>query len=381
MIEIQQDRIILHFLEFQQNVTALADEFTEQIFPEINAQTNQSGQSRLHYSTERVRPDQQVVGMIDERTVYAETLADRTKRIIRKCLWNDYFTYPEWNASPKLEICFNRRFRIPHDGRLYYPPEPGKLGRLSIISAAKFSKGVPTKWRTAGDALVQIYQSEAFTMEFWSTLPLALRVSTATHDALTGDPVCNTLISHPQNYLAIHGKNCLHERSTGAGRGCEWVANPQTFLNAEGRKVQPQESTLAINFTAHTLRPEVHLRERVLDRWALIRECILSGRDDCLREVVSLICPSNGDTDVFEFGEYAITRSVGPRPDSRCAGEWEAHPSQRVTARMCDFVQSRKLTNDISRVIPLTEAQYRESDIPWFDYYRGNLQSSLRLQK
>src|SRR5262249_57602917 len=92
------------------------------------------------------------------------------------------FSFPEVHPDAKLEIGFQRTFRIPDDGKTY--PLPPGFGFFPLHHVDDHAPRVPSDWLGRGGVMLPMYQSEAMWLLFtphpvdprWTSYPFAIHV-------------------------------------------------------------------------------------------------------------------------------------------------------------------------------------------------------------
>jgi hypothetical protein len=101
----------------------------------------------------------------------------------------------------RFAVAFQRRLRIPDDGRTY--PLPPGLGRFPIYHVADFAEHPPPGWREREGVFIPLYQREALCLAFsaapWK--PNAVQIAVGRVNAISGEPDEAWLHTDPQNYV------------------------------------------------------------------------------------------------------------------------------------------------------------------------------------
>jgi len=104
------------------------------------------------------------------------------------------FDFPEVHPEAKIQIIFQRTFRIPDDGKEY--PLPPGLGKFPVKLVDDCKDRVPAEWAEHGGVMLPMYQAEAMWVQFLPArvrrkgarqYPFAIRVAAGKVNAVSGE--------------------------------------------------------------------------------------------------------------------------------------------------------------------------------------------------
>ncbi|HJZ89728.1 MAG TPA: hypothetical protein VKE40_02575, partial [Gemmataceae bacterium] len=100
------------------------------------------------------------------------------------------FSFPDVHPEARLEIGFQRTFRIPDDGKTY--PLPPGFGFFPLCHVDDHARRVPPGWLDRGGVMLPMYQSEAMWLCFSASYverraeyPFAIKVAAGKINAVT----------------------------------------------------------------------------------------------------------------------------------------------------------------------------------------------------
>src|SRR6476659_5301866 len=102
------------------------------------------------------------------------------------------FSFPDVHPAARLDVGFQRTFRIPDDGKTY--PLPPGFGYFPLVHVDDHAERVPPEWLDRGGVMLPMYQSEAMWLLFTphyvadrgTNYPFAIKVAAGKIDAVTG---------------------------------------------------------------------------------------------------------------------------------------------------------------------------------------------------
>ena len=126
----------------------------------------------------------------------------------------------------RFALGLHRTLRIPDDGKIY--PLPPGLGRFPLFEVMSYRNRVPDQWLKAGGAFIPMYQREALWLGFHAAdwKPNAVKIGVGGLNAISGEPIDNTLSANPQDYLVCPDQPWLDGINTGSGFIRQFVAMP-----------------------------------------------------------------------------------------------------------------------------------------------------------
>jgi hypothetical protein len=275
-----------------------------------------------------------------------------------------------------LTVTFQRTLRIPDDGRIN--PLPAGLGEFPVRSVDDFSEAVPAKWMQRGGVMMPMYQSEDLWINFSSSYPFALEIGAGRINAVSGESWSPDLQREPQNYVVIPEQPWLDGFSVGNGVIRQFVAMPL----GSGYSVEEQLTGKAefggIQLRACPMHPESHFRDSVVPELpSSLRELLPALFNAHLVRPRICRAPAPGGYSVsasMGFGAGGTMRQEIYK-DPYPFDDWDQSQSARCFVHLCNSMIWRQITGANPPHPPLTAREYKQSGIPWYDYYRDDLQS------
>jgi hypothetical protein len=133
------------------------------------------------------------------------------------------FEFPEVHPEAKLEIEFQRTFRIPDDGKTY--PLPPGFGVFPAKLVDDCRDRVPAEWVEHGGVMLPMYQAEAMWLNFKPQRVMDRMGSTITGPGCSGYPFAIRVAAGKVN--AVNGEEWTKKMK----KGDYMVAPPQRWLD------------------------------------------------------------------------------------------------------------------------------------------------------
>jgi len=195
MIHLDNDSLEFSFPQFDRELSLKVREFSESrreafcsSFRQLAGQKIQERRRALH---ERHSPDAALAA--DAALEHLASLGDHQIQEAWMEEWNEV----AHGYQNRCSISFQRTLRLPDDGKVY--PLPAGLGVFPLRSVDQYAATTPLHWLEKGGVLLPMYQAEALWLSFDSEVPLAIKITSGSVSALTGEPDRQGLVRKPQN--------------------------------------------------------------------------------------------------------------------------------------------------------------------------------------
>jgi hypothetical protein len=281
------------------------------------------------------------------------------------------------SRGTRCQISFQRTLRLPDDGKTY--PLPAGLGRFPLRSVNGYADTTPQQWLEKGGVMLPMYQGEAMWMSFESTIPCALKIVSGSVNALTGERDLRELDSDPQNYVVVPEQPWLDGFKVSKGTVRQFVAMPvgSGFTASEQLAKDAEAGGLVIE--VFPMKAELSFTEFLEGELDRIMHDVLTnllgegweGQSQilCCRPASAMVCESGESVGLGAGGK--IQQEV--YADNRGIDSWSFQHATRVCVHTCNAMMWRKVTGENPPHPPLTATEYTRHRIPWFDFYRADL--------
>lgn len=282
----------------------------------------------------------------------------------------------------ECEISFQRTLRLPDNDETY--PLPAGLGQFPLRSVTGFGDSAPEKWLEKGGVMLPMYQGEAMWMAFESTLPCALKIVAGSVNALTGELDRPELESDPQNYVILPNQPWLDGFKVSKGTVRQFVAMPVGSGHTVSEQLAKDAEAGGLVIEAFPMKAETYFHEvlkltlkNVLKD--VIQNLLGAGWEGTVRCLYALSAQVNEGEPEFCMSDESVGIGAGGKiqqeiyADDYGIDAWGFHNAIRVCVHTCNSMMWRKVTGENPPHPPLTATEYARHGIPWFDYYRDDL--------
>jgi len=280
----------------------------------------------------------------------------------------------------EIEIGFQRTLRVPDDGNDY--PLPAGLGPFALRSIDQFAGRAPESWLARGGALIPMYQAEAMWINFSGSFPCAVQMKTGSVDALTGQKPSDELVADPQNYMVPPSQPWLDGFKVDKDTVRQFVAAPIGNGVTVSEQLAPEESAEGLELSVTPMRASYFFREKVEPELRSIEADVL--RAFLAEEIrTSQLVREDGDRHYCLYARSIDPAALGLGAGGRIRQEiyedpygeeaWDTDLTEGVAVQICDAISWTKLSGELPPQKPITAKTYSRMGIPWFLYYRTDL--------
>jgi hypothetical protein len=273
------------------------------------------------------------------------------------------FSFPDLHPDAHCSVSFQRTLRIPDDDKTW--PLPPGLGRFPIVHVDDFAATLPRKWYEHGGVAFPMYQSEAMWISFSTNgYPFAIKVAAGKIDAITGVGWSPQLIAKPQNYLILPTQPWLDGFAVKKGVIRQFVAMPLGSGYSAEEQLTGKAEHGGLQIQVYPMRLEIY-KERV--------EPMLRAR--LVERFAAAPCPRSASS----------APSMGLAPGGKMRQEiyedrygidvWNREHSSRCFVHLCNSMVWQSITGKQPPYPPPTAKSYGAAGLPWFDYYRDDVDS------
>jgi hypothetical protein len=278
------------------------------------------------------------------------------------------FSFPEVHPEAKLEIGFQRTFRIPDDGKTY--PLPPGFGFFPLCHVDDHARRAPAEWLEHGGVMLPMYQSEALWLLFtprpvarrWTSYPFAIKVAAGKINAVTGKSWSNGLGTAPQDYMVAPRQPWLDGFCVQKGLIRQFVAMPLGAGYTAEEQLTGQAEHGGLQIVVYPMKREVFERrfperERQFD--ALCQSVAA--------EAIPLRRSAGAKADMGLAPGGRMKQEIYSDPFG--LDEWEQGEKGRCFVHIANSLVWREITSRQPPTTPPTAKEYSKAGLPWFDYY------------
>jgi hypothetical protein len=278
------------------------------------------------------------------------------------------FSFPDVHPDAKLEICFQRTFRIPDDGKTY--PLPPGFGFFPLCHVDDHPRRVSPDWLERGGVMLPMYQSEAMWLRFsarsvarrWTSYPFAIKVAAGKINAVTGKNWSDGLNSVPQDYMVAPRQPWLDGFCVEKGLIRQFVAMPLGAGYTAEEQLTGQAEHGGLQIVVYPMKREVFERrfpERELER--IWRGSATSG----MLRTKKALRGDRGDMGLAAGGR--MKQEIYSDPFG--LDDWDLDQKGRCFVHIANSLVWREITGRQPPTTPPTAKEYAKAGLPWFDYY------------
>ena len=276
------------------------------------------------------------------------------------------FSFPEVHPEAKLEIGFQRTFRIPDDGKTY--PLPPGFGFFPLCHVDDHARRAPAEWLEHGGVMLPMYQSEALWLLFtprpvarrWTSYPFAIKVAAGKINAVTGKSWSNGLTTAPQDYMVSPRQPWLDGFCVKKGLIRQFVAMPLGAGYTAEEQLTGQAEHGGLQIVVYPMKREAFDRRFPEEDQETVVSCLAAPPEPMpLRK--------------------ARGAAMGLAPGGRMKQEiysdpfglddWEQDEKGRCFIHIANSLVWREITGRQPPTTPPTAKEYSKAGLPWFDYY------------
>jgi hypothetical protein len=277
-------------------------------------------------------------------------------------LQNDtlHFSFPGLHPDAHCTVSFQRTLRIPDDDKTW--PLPPGLDRFPIVHVDDFAATLPPKWKEHGGVAFPMYQSEAMWIAFsGDDYPFAVKIAAGKIDAITGKSWSPDMGEQPQNYVVIPTQPWLDGFCVREGVIRQFVAMPLGAGYTAEEQITGQAEYGGIQIQVYPMRPEIYeqeIKSKQLREYVLHFSC----------PEVPAAMPSMGLAPGGQMRQEIYSDHFG-------FDAWDRSHSSRCFVHLCNSLVWQSITGEHPPYPPPTAKSYSEAGLPWFDYYRDDVEA------
>ncbi len=375
MIKLKDDKLRFTFARIGETLHRLVDRHVQETLPRVLAEDRQGAidklSSRWDYSHAERKQQVQAEQQILKATPAAIEMALRR-------LSFEAADLSDADSVASLDVEFQRTLRIPDDGKMY--PLPAGMGRFPVRHTDEFKETVDPKWLERGGVLMPMYQSEALWINFNASYPFAVKIGAGKINAVTGEAWAEGLQAEPQNYLVLPEQPWLDGFAVRKGVIRQFVAMPLGAGYSVEEQVTGKADVGGLQLQVYPMKAEAYFR-------CELAEQLPKSLADLIDELVTveferraLFAAMPGISRCL-VGESAMGLGAGGTmrqeiyEDPNDFQDWDQSSSSRCFVHLCNSLMWRQITGANPPHPPFTAREYATGGVPWFDYYRDDLQA------
>jgi hypothetical protein len=281
------------------------------------------------------------------------------------------FSFPDVHEDAKLEINFQRTFRIPDDGKTY--PLPPGFGNFPLRHVDDYARRVPSEWLDRGGVMLPMYQSEALWLMFrpqhvtarWANYPFAIKVAAGKINAVTGKSWSDGLTGTPQDFMVAPRQPWLDGFCVDKGLIRQFVAMPLGAGYTAEEQLTGRAEHGGLQIVVYPMKREVFDR-RFPEMPATL------GAPSCVSPPVGA---AFGAATWRAKTQGGMGLAAGGRmkqevfSDPFGLDEWDLTRKSRCFIHLANSLTWREITGGQPPTTPPTAKEYARAGLPWFDYY------------
>jgi len=280
------------------------------------------------------------------------------------------FSFPEVHPEAKLEIGFQRTFRIPDDGKTY--PLPPGFGYFPLCHVDDHAHRVPSDWLERGGIMLPMYQSEAMWLLFtphqvdrrWTSYPFAIKVAAGKINAVSGKGWSDGLNVRPQDYIVAPGQPWLDGFCVEKGLIRQFVAMPLGAGYTAEEQLTGRAEYGGLQIVVYPMKSEVFERRFPEGERSWDFDLSLSPRAAACAPASRVMGLAPGGRMKQEI--YS---------DSFGIDDWDLNHKSRCFVHIANSLVWREITGRHPPTTPPTAREYSKAGLPWFDYYDDKAQA------
>lgn len=283
-----------------------------------------------------------------------------------------------------VTISFMRTLRLPDDGKAY--PLPPGLGCFPLRRIEDLGAATPPSWQRRGGVALPMYQGEAMWLAFSAPFAAALKIAAGGVNAATGEPFEVGLKRDPQDYVVLPQQPWLDGFCVEKGVVRQFVAMPLGQGYSAEEQITGEARTGGVQLAVVPLKDEVRWRE-------------LQGRLRCtLEDLVPTFLPPLAPDRLGPRAAHApmpppmaaapagaaggaMGLGAGGRMkqsifhDPRPLDDYDLEGAEACFLHVLNSAMWRAIAHEAPPQPPVTAEEYSRHGLPWFDYYRDDLQA------
>jgi hypothetical protein len=274
------------------------------------------------------------------------------------------FSFPDVHPDARLEIGFQRTFRIPDDGKTY--PLPPGFGYFPLRHVDDHARGVPPDWLDRGGVMLPMYQSEAMWLLFTphkvprrgASYPFAVKVAAGKIDAVAGKGWSDGLTARPQDYMVAPRQPWLDGFCVEKGLIRQFVAMPLGAGYTAEEQLTGKAEHGGLQVVVYPMKREVFER-RFPERDTRAYESVARGG------IVKFRKACFADMGLAPGGRMKQELYADPFDFA----DWDQTQKSRCFVHLANSLVWQEITGKQPPTTPPTAKQYARAGLPWFDFY------------
>jgi hypothetical protein len=305
------------------------------------------------------------------------------------------FEFPEVHPEAKLEIEFQRTFRIPDDDKTY--PLPPGFGTFPVKLVDDCKDRVPADWVEHGGVMLPMYQAEAMWLNFkpggvsfrqgMGRYPFAIRVAAGKVNAVSGEEWTKKL--KKGDYMVAPPQPWLDGFCVEKGKIRQFVAMPLGWGLTVEQQVTGKEEFGGVQIEVYPMKGDEFEKRFPRMRPTSSRKSLLRSSGACGQSLggpqyevkTSGMATMDFCADRIDEDHYVPVRAdMGLGAGGQMKQQIHEDPygkkvwvkkdmSSRVYVHLANSFAWEAITKHKPPPTPCTAERYAERGMPWFDHY------------
>ena len=367
MIQLDNNSLGFSFPHIDQELALKVHEYSEQRREAFTSSFRELAKKEIEANRSSSREDKS----LDEALERLASLRDSGIQEAWMAAWAEVAR----RGQSRCSIAFQRTLRLPDDGKTY--PLPAGLGAFPLRPVDRYPSTSPAHWLEKGGVLLPMYQAEALWLSFHAEAPLAVKITSGSVNALTGEIDRNGLVGSPQNYLTIPDQPWLDGFKVGPNTVRQFVAMPVGSGFTASEQLAPDQTAGGMVIEVIPMKTDRLVAQIVEENEAgMLEEVMDLVLGDSWRARVTMLCCQSAampccPSDMGLGGGGKIQQEI--YQDELGVEAWEQKGSIRLCVHICNSMTWRAVTGENPPHPPITAEEYQRHGIPWFDFYRDDL--------
>lgn len=382
MITVSGDRLSFSFPEVERRLDARVDAYLAAETPRVVGEDRQAAFAalctRAPYNTQDAAWMQRARAVLDGLTDQAVAEAFAAQ------VWRAMGGRADARLYATVSVVFQRTLRLPDDGKDH--PLPPGLGAFPLRRIDDLGAATPVSWRARGGIALPMYQGEALWLAFSAGQPAAIKIGAGGINAVTGEAFAPGLHDAPQDYAALPRQPWLDGFCVAKGVVRQFVAMPlgQGFTAEEQLTGEAKEGGVQVGVVPLGDGARFRAGQQGFPQgFAALLPALLPAP----------VLPPPPPMDMMAFGIPPPCAAPAPAMGGAMglgAGGRMKQEIYRDTYALADYALDlgeacfvhvlnsqvwRACTGEAPPQPPVTAVQYRQYNLPWFDYYRDDAEA------
>jgi hypothetical protein len=381
MITLENNELHFNFPEITAELHRLADAEIARLTAQFAAEDRNAAFKHV-LKSEYYAHDIDACYMVQAKNALLEITPEKIATAIRQRLAKHGAFGFSGTPRPAVEVSFQRTLRIPDDGKSY--PLPPGLSTFPLEHVDDHAKSVPPAWTKRGGVMMPMHQAEALWLHFSTHYPCALKVAAGKINAVSGKPWSAGLRKTPQDYVVLPGQPWLDGYCVEKGLIRQFVAMPLGKGYSAEEQITGKAEHGGVQLQVYPLRASVYFKESVRAKLPKKLADILASLlpvPELLPRPRVIANMRSETTACYAMAAPPASMGLGAGglmhqdiyEDERPLADYDLAVTSRCFVHLCNSAAWKAITGSPPPSCPITAQTYARYNLPWFDYYRDDL--------